>query len=499
MALAFALVICVRSQDTCKVSNPDKVDCGHPGFDRSGCENMGCCWRLIDPNPDNYPWCYHTSDYQDHCENFIWNASGPGFDDAMYDIMYKNFLSQLNVENVGAVMSSPDVDTPGGSYNHHWVREAGLSIRALLDINDNDFELTKTEVSKYAEWEEMLQHKPDTQVDIRVEPAFKIPEGDPIEGGWCRPQTDGPALRAMALSQWGTILAKAGQGDPAHIWSLVQFDLEWVLDNWESEGCDLWEEIRSGDFYFNKMAFVHSLNTAADFGDLIGQTSDPSKYRQLAKTIAAAASAHWNAEKGFIYESTNRPYDGSVIHAITTFGKHLFPPESEEAASTVRVLTEKFCKEYPINVADTTAEKPGILIGRYPGDAYAGGNPYQLLTAATAEFFYLGGNATLEKIRVQGDFALSPEKNEQWLKLLNLDPGTLASKFAAAQIAAGDSVLARLYDKVKYDGGWISEQLDRNTGVQVGAESFTWSYANILHALHVRKNVIKIKNAVLGF
>ena len=103
----------------------------------------------------------------------------------------------------------------------------------------------------------------------------------------------------------------------------------------------------------------------------------------------------------------------------------------------------------------------------------------------------MGGSATLEKIRVQGDFALSPEKNEQWLKLLNLDPGTLASKFAAAQIAAGDSVLARLYDKVKYDGGWISEQLDRNTGVQVGAESFTWS--------HVRKNVIKIKNAVLGF
>ena len=26
----------------------------------------------------------------------------------------------------------------------------------------------------------------------------------------------------MALSKWGMILAKAGKGDPAHIWSVVQ-------------------------------------------------------------------------------------------------------------------------------------------------------------------------------------------------------------------------------------------------------------------------------------
>ena len=32
-------------------------------------------------------------------------------------------------------------------------------------------------------------------------------------GGWCRPQTDGPALRAMALSKWGMILANAGKNE----------------------------------------------------------------------------------------------------------------------------------------------------------------------------------------------------------------------------------------------------------------------------------------------
>jgi len=32
---------------------------------------------------------------------------------------------------------------------------------------------------------------------------------------------------------------------------------------------------------------------------------------------------------GFLYESTNRQQDGSVIHSIATFGEYLYPPESE--------------------------------------------------------------------------------------------------------------------------------------------------------------------------
>ena len=64
----------------------------------------------------------------------------------------------------------------------------------------------------------------------------------------------------------------------------LQFDLAWVLDNWKSEGCDLWEEVKSNDFYFNRMAYVYSLNVAADFGDMIGQITGD-KYRNLAETI----------------------------------------------------------------------------------------------------------------------------------------------------------------------------------------------------------------------
>ena len=33
----------------------------------------------------------------------------------------------------------------------------------------------------------------------------------------------------------------------------------------------------------------------------------------------------------------------------------------------------------------------------------------------------------------------------------------------------------------------VDEQIDKHTGLQASAEHLTWSYANILHALHIRK------------
>ena len=63
-----------------------------------------------------------------------------------------------------------------------------------------------------------------------------------------------------------------------------------------------------------------------------------------------------------------------------------------------RYLVKAFCKEYPINRESNEAGEPGILIGRYPNDGYAGGNPWQLLTAVTAECFYVGASITYKVI-----------------------------------------------------------------------------------------------------
>lgn len=80
---------------------------------------------------------------------------------------------------------------------------------------------------------------------------------------------------------------------------------------------------------------------------------------KLSFSLQPTAAAHWKSADGYIYESTNRPYDGAVLHSIATFGEHLYPPESEEAAATINFLAKKFCREYPINKADIQAGKPG--------------------------------------------------------------------------------------------------------------------------------------------
>ena len=131
------------------------------------------------------------------------------------------------------------------------------------------------------------------------------------------------------------------------------------------------------------------------------------------------------------------------------------------------------------------------MIGRYPGDSYDGGNPWQLLTAVLGELFYLGGQATYKKVQERGDYSLKYSENKEWISLLKLSESSTAKDLARAQVAAGDAVLTRLYDHVKDDGGRIDEQINKVSGKQSSAEGLTWSYANILHALHVRKSVAK--------
>ena len=102
-------------------------------------------------------------------------------------------------------------------------------------------------------------------------------------------------------------------------------------------------------------------------------------------------------------------------------GEYIYGPASQEAAATIRFLTKAFCREYKINQDALSAGKPGILIGRYPNDGYAGGNPWQLLTAVLGEVFYLGADATLKSIKEKGvsDYNLDLEEQKEWIKLLD--------------------------------------------------------------------------------
>lgn len=149
-------------------------------------------------------------------------------------------------------------------------------------------------------------------------------------------------------------------------------------------------------------------------------------------------------------ETPNRQKDGAVIHSFSSFpGKYSYT--DSKVASTIKVFAQAFCLEYSINQADNKAGLPGILIGRYPGDSYAGGNPWQLLTAVLAELFYKGATTFS-----QPGLTLSAEARKEWANLLNISELADLQDFAAASLQAGDAVLFRLYQHVKNDNGHIA-------------------------------------------
>ena len=61
----------------------------------------------------------------------------------------------------------------------------------------------------------------------------------------------------MALSKWGMILSNSGHSDQAKsdVWPLVNFDMEWVVANWDSQGAiDIllyFSKTQNHDYYFS--------------------------------------------------------------------------------------------------------------------------------------------------------------------------------------------------------------------------------------------------------
>jgi glucoamylase len=68
----------------------------------------------------------------------------------------------------------------------------------------------------YVGWVKKVQSETDPNgFDIRINPKFELPRGEPYVGGWCRPQTDGPGLRSGALIMFAKVLNDNGESSYA--------------------------------------------------------------------------------------------------------------------------------------------------------------------------------------------------------------------------------------------------------------------------------------------
>jgi glucoamylase len=414
--------------------------------------------------------------------------------------MYGYFMANVDIQDQGGVVASPDPNTPGGSYYYHWARDGALTMHTVLTCSPSSVDV-KAKMDSYVGWVGRTHAAVDTLVDSRVEAKFLLPDATPYPGPWCRPQNDGPGLRAITLISYANQLLAEGNEDhvrktlwSADSYSAIKYDLDWIADGgFNNATCDLWEEVRSNDFFWNKFTMRKALTLGAAFATKMNDPASASRYTNIANQLEPQIKNHY--QNGFIYEDTNRQKDGAVICALNDGynGDDVFSASSSEVANTINVFNQAFHAEYPINGVDDGNKIPGILYGRYPGDTYAGGNPWVLTSGCLAQLHF---RAAAE---IQAMDQLPAELEVAWRTTLSrMEKGNAVSnvKFerpadlAAALANEGDGILTRIRYHTVGAKLHQPEQLDKHTGVEISATDLTWSYATIFKAMNAKKDYL---------
>jgi len=454
----------------------------------------------------------------------------PPIGDAAVGLMRRYFFENLNVDGTGAVIASPGscpalvLACNGGcveGYHFHWERDGGLSMATLGRLLGSPIatagereafteEVVRETQRSFAGWVSRIHERVKFDGVDQAEPKINI-STEIAELQWCRPQTDGPPLRAQAL-----MIAARNEPDIIlrnKLWNLVRFDLDWLANetNIKNASCDIWEENRESNFFWNRMVMRSALLMGYEFAM---DHSDPlraNKYLQTAQEFLQDPDIqHFQKrdETGCFFaqcppndagptcHDKGKSVDGAVILGLIHSDRSvdlkpstrqklrpLAAPTSEAVARTVETYNEVFCQLYHINRKDTEEGIPGVLYGRYIKDLYGGdglGNPWVLITAALASLFYQAAQAS-----ANGE-PPSPEAILRWRLALQSDNfnGTVKDF-----VAAGDSVLLRIAKHVEVNNWHLYEQIDKVTGLQYNAKDLTWSYAEVLSAMLERSKV----------
>lgn len=473
------------------------------------CLTSGCCWKPVDPNPQNVPWCYKKFTPVDP---YVPPADGLPFNAENRKLLMEYFLRNIDVakmtskpcsvefggEGQGGIVASPDCNTgSGGSYVYAWMRDSALTMKALNLIHP-DRTFVHAKMKKYANW--ILkghQASTTTGIDIRTEPKLMLPNpGVIFTEPWCRPQNDGPGLQAIAMIEFANQLLdmKTPEFISEMLWTgddkklnggIIKHDLNYVANFYYTDTCDLWEEIRNPDFFWNKYTMRRALILGSAFAKRMGDQGASDFYNTKAKEISDSIMNHWNGS--YVYESQNRPKDSAVIIAFNEAynNDEVFKPSSIYVASTIIEYNKLFQGEYAINQIDSQRGVPGILYGRYEADHFEGGNPWVLNSAALAQAYYNSGLDVMNNKALPDEQALS-----KWAVLIGSKPTTI-QEFAKQMFKLGDGVLFRIRFHVEKDFH-LPEQIDRNQGIYRSAKDLTWSYAETLKALKKRDDLEKL-------
>ncbi|RKP10852.1 Six-hairpin glycosidase-like protein [Thamnocephalis sphaerospora] len=421
----------------------------------------------------------------------------------------------------GAIYASPSRNDP--DYYYFWTRDGALTMDALAPYLKSDPATYEDMFERFTNFTIKIQATPNPSNGVG-EPKFNM-DGSAFTGHWGRPQNDGPAIRAFALSRYAEYLrAKDPSKDLSYLYkaslpaqSPIKTDLEYVSHRWGDSSFEIWEEVKGHHFYTRLVQYKAMVDGAKLAASLQDQGA-ADWYNKQAFMIHRSLNDFWDSNRklivctvgrdgGLDYKTSN--LDNQVLLAALHAGGDqpgTFAPWDDRVLATIKALVDTFRPAYTIN-----AQRPDLppAIGRYIEDTYDGhgnsrGNPWILNTAAHAEaqfrvrtHFARTGLITINDLNrdffnwVLADSGVAnglQVSNGQVLRKGDANFATVLN----ALLAQGDRFIERIRAHTPSDGN-LYEQWNRETAASQGAPHLTWSYSSFATAYTAGEETRAIK------
>lgn len=440
----------------------------------------------------------------------------------------------------GVVIASPLKKSPNYFYN--WIRDSALTIRSLIyHLDDNmkeDFssDFLRNVVERYIEVNYHLQRLPnlsgkfdDKNRSGLGEPKF-MPDGTTFDDNWGRPQSDGPGLRVLTITNYLAFLSKHGLsisseflGNASFVYhEIVKPDLEYVMYNWNSDAFDLWEEINASHF-FNALTQLRALGDGHRLASSMGESPDflqelQKQYDDLKAYINDPVTGFTRPALPYVVETPalvkERKRSGldaatllAALHAHNLeYGNTEdipFDVDDSRILNTISAMVANMKYRYPINHDKIRLRQNiGVALGRYPEDVYDGygtseGNPWFISTASAAEVVY---KWIYKSVSREQDIVITPFNKDFFGALIadlsdeELGPGEYVIPFGSIRYKQvlismfnySDSFMDVIQSHVDSRNGRMLEQFNKFHGYMQGAEDLTWSYSSFYNCVRWR-------------
>ncbi len=432
-------------------------------------------------------------------------------------------LIQTVIPAAGSVRAADEGTPAEPDYSFHWLRDSSLVMREIVNLLARPAAAAEgaraaavygQRLTDYVRFSRQLQLSSST---VGFGEARYNLDGTQDFLQWSRPQYDGPALRALTLLHYRSVLgtprwAALGSDAQSVLMSTLEQDLDDTGISPGLAGFDLWEEYNDHDFHARTVQ-LGAMQAAADWAHATGDAERASRSLASRDQLVTLLEQHWLPEKGYygfqsgpsVYwdgKPRQKPgdnFDAAVVMAAV----HSRLSDGRGSLLDDRILAcmakaeDLFIRLYPINAHRAADE--GVLYGRYEGDDYYGGNPFVFITLEFAEAHY----RLAALLAARRSYLVTPlnlpflERATQRVAGSKLGLGDVLAvaprrrELLRGLVMRGDDIL-RTVRRLTPDSGEMPEQYNMKDGSSASARNVSWSHSSFLAAVRAREAVASV-------